>query len=149
VRKLKRQSRYCIAVDPDADRLVLINENGEPIGEERTITLAIDTILSNLTNFKFPAKVPVVVVNQSTTRAVDDVCEKYGAKLERSAVGEINVVKAMKKYNAIIGGEGSGGVILPACHYGRDSLVGTALILYQMTSRNSSLSQLNQKFTSI
>ncbi|MFH1052062.1 MAG: phosphoglucosamine mutase [bacterium] len=132
-----------IAVDPDADRLALINENGEPIGEERTITLATETVLSNINKFKFITKVPVVVVNQSTTRTVDDICEKYGAKLERSAVGEINVVKAMKKFNAVIGGEGSGGVILPSCHYGRDSLVGTALILFHLAVNKFSLSEAN------
>jgi phosphomannomutase len=134
-----------IAVDPDADRLVLIDENGQPIGEERTIVLAIESVLSNIDVFKITTKVPIVVVNQSTTRAVDDVCEKYGAMLERSAVGEINVVKTMKKLKAVIGGEGSGGVILPACHYGRDSLVGTALILHHLATNKLTLTEANKK----
>ncbi len=134
-----------IAVDPDADRLVLINEKGEPIGEERTKAIAVETILSNIAKFKIVTKAPVVVVNQSTTRAVDDICQKYGAVLERSAVGEINVVKLMKKNKAIIGGEGSGGVILPACHYGRDSLVGTALIIHYLAINKLSLSEANNK----
>ncbi|MFC2130512.1 phosphoglucosamine mutase [Bacteroidota bacterium] len=138
----KSKADFGIAVDPDADRLVLADETGKPISEEKTIVLAIETVLSNYVKFKKNNQPPFVVVNQSTTKAVDDICEKYGAKVERSAVGEINVVKAMKKYNAVIGGEGSGGVILPACHYGRDSLVGTSLILFLLTLRNVSLSEL-------
>jgi phosphomannomutase len=139
----KQKADLGIAVDPDADRLALINENGEAIGEERTIVLAIETILRNIEKFKKDKHPPCVVVNQSTTRAVDDICAIHDVKLERSAVGEINVVKEMKKHNSIIGGEGSGGVILPACHYGRDSLVGTALVLYLMASLNKTLSQIN------
>ena len=140
----KSGSDLGIAVDPDADRLVLINEKGEPIGEERTIALAVETVLSNIGYFKLLTKSPVVVINQSTTRTVDDICRKHGAVLERSAVGEINVVNAMKKSKAIIGGEGSGGVILPACHYGRDSLVGTALIIYYLAINKLSLSEANK-----
>lgn len=131
-----------VAVDPDADRLVLIDETGTAIGEERTIALAVEAVLSNLKLFHKAKEQPVVVVNQSTTQAVNDICTKYDVKLERSSVGEINVVKAMKKYRAVIGGEGSGGVILPACHYGRDSLVGTALILYLLSKYNKTLSEL-------
>jgi len=135
-----------IAVDPDADRLVLINEKAEPIGEEKTIVLAIETVLSNLNNFKNGNNQNTVTVNLSTTQTVDDICKKYKVKLIRSAVGEINVVKTMKENNSIIGGEGSGGVILPACHYGRDSLVGTALILYLMLQKEKPLSNIVSEF---
>jgi len=141
----KTNSDLGIAVDPDADRLALVDEKGEAIGEERTISFAVETVLSNINKFKVGTKFPVVVVNQSTTRAVDDICEKYGAIVERSAVGEINVVKAMKKSKAVIGGEGSGGVILPACHYGRDSLVGTALVLFYLALNDCSLNEANKK----
>ncbi|MCK5741454.1 MAG: phosphoglucosamine mutase, partial [Chlorobi bacterium] len=129
-----------IAVDPDADRLVLIDENGVPIGEELTITLAAEAALSSKDALgKYDA---VVTVNYSTTRTVEDIAAKYGAVVKRSAVGEINVVRKMKEVNALVGGEGSGGVILPACHYGRDSLVGCALILHLLAQRDSSLSEI-------
>ncbi len=128
-----------IAVDPDADRLVLIDEIGNPPGEERTIVLS---VLSALGSGVFP-KGGNVVVNQSTTRAVEDAAEKFGAKCLRSAVGEINVVKKMKETGALIGGEGSGGVILPDCHFGRDSLVGTALIIRLLAAQDKKLSEIN------
>lgn len=130
-----------IAVDPDADRLVLIDETGNPIGEEKTIVLSVLSILSSLENTDSKS----VVVNYSTTRMVQDIAESYNTKLYRSPVGEINVVKKMKETNAVIGGEGSGGVILPDCHYGRDSLVGTALILSLMTKSNKKLSELSNE----
>jgi phosphomannomutase len=128
-----------IAVDPDADRLVLIDENGDPIGEEKTIVLAIDAVFDNFQ--KFNIKKRIAVVNHSTTMLVEYVAGQYGVEVQRSPVGEINVVKLMKHTGAIIGGEGSGGVIMPACHYGRDSLVGTALILYLLATENKSLSE--------
>lgn len=129
-----------IAVDPDADRLVLIDETGSPIGEERTIALAIMAAfkLGNISARN-------AVVNHSTSRMSDDAAEMYGSKVLRSAVGEINVVEKMKQTDAFIGGEGSGGVILPECHYGRDSLVGTALILSLMADTGLKLSELSQK----
>ncbi len=129
-----------IAVDPDADRLVLIDENGKAIGEEKTIALAVQSIFELTKN---TGKELIAAVNYSTSRMVDDVAEKYGGRVCRSAVGEINVVKQMKQCGAIIGGEGSGGVILPECHYGRDSLVGTALILALMAQSGKSLSALS------
>jgi phosphomannomutase len=128
-----------ISVDPDADRLVLIDENGKPIGEEKTITLSVQAVLSSMEN---PSEA-TVCVNYSTSRMVDDVVNSFGANVERSPVGEINVVRKMKDTGAIIGGEGSGGVILPACHYGRDSLVGTALVLSLMAKTGKSLSELS------
>jgi len=134
-----------IAVDPDADRLVLIDETGTPIGEEKTISLAVWSVLENMKHYG-EVKVRNVVVNYSTTRLVNDIAEKYGYNIHRSAVGEINVVKKMKECGAIIGGEGSGGVILPACHYGRDSLVGIALVLNLLAQTGKKLSELTEEF---
>jgi phosphomannomutase len=122
-----------VVVDPDVDRLVLISNDGSPFGEENTITMAINFILSKEKGNS--------VVNLSTTRAVDDVAGKYGCKVYRSAVGEANVVKKMKEVDAIIGGEGSGGVIYPTLHYGRDALVGIALILQQLTEYGGSMAE--------
>lgn len=131
-----------IAVDPDADRLVLIDEHGNPIGEEKTITIAVDSALSFLDK-----KDLNVVVNLSTTKMVEDVAKAHSCKLFRSPVGEINVVNLMKEKNAVVGGEGSGGVILPACHYGRDSLVGTALTLSLLAAKSLTLSELAKTYT--
>lgn len=119
---------FGVAVDPDADRLVLVDERGRVIFEEFTIVLATLSALRNKQYFGENADAPVVV-NFSTTQAVADVAAHYGVKVVRTPVGEINVVRAMLEYGSLIGGEGSGGVILPACHAGRDSLVGTALVL--------------------
>jgi phosphomannomutase len=126
-----------VAVDPDADRLVLIDENGLPVGEEKTIVIAADAALSYINK-----KDAAVAVNYSTTRMVEDMAGKHGARVFRSPVGEINVVRKMKDCGAVIGGEGSGGVILSESHYGRDSLVGTALVLAFIAMQNKSLSQI-------
>jgi phosphomannomutase len=125
-----------IVVDPDVDRLVLITEEGKPFSEENTITQAVKFILSK--------KKGNVVVNLSTTRAVDDVADAAGCKLFRSPVGEANVVKKMKEVKAIIGGEGSGGVIYPALHYGRDALVGIAFTLQHLLEFGKSVSELKK-----
>jgi phosphomannomutase len=125
-----------IVVDPDVDRLVLITEDGKPFSEENTITQAVKFVLSKKTGN--------VVVNLSTTRAVDDVAKALGGNVFRSPVGEANVVLKMKETNAIIGGEGSGGVIFPALHYGRDALVGIALTLQHLAETNQSLLKLKQ-----
>lgn len=125
-----------IVVDPDVDRLVLITERGEPFIEENTITQAVKFILSK--------EKGDVVVNLSTTRAVDDVAKEFGAKVFRSPVGEANVVKIMKEVNAVIGGEGSGGVILPVLHYGRDALVGTVLTLQHLLEFGGTMSELKE-----
>ncbi|MCS7054284.1 MAG: phosphoglucosamine mutase [Ignavibacterium sp.] len=122
-----------IVVDPDVDRLVLITENGIPFGEENTITQCVRYVLS-----KTPGN---VVVNLSTTRAVEDVAKQFNSIVFRSPVGEANVVKKMKEVNAIIGGEGSGGVIYPVLHYGRDALVGIALTLQNLVENKISLSE--------
>lgn len=137
----ENQAELGIAVDPDADRLVLIDENGQPIGEEKTIALATYSVL--LASQKKEQK---VVVNHSTSMFTDFAAKKFGATVERSAVGEINVVKKMKEVGAIIGGEGSGGVILPSAHYGRDSLVGIVLVLSLMAETGKTLSELAGEF---
>ncbi len=125
-----------IVVDPDVDRLVLITDEGEPFGEENTITQVEKFILS-----KTPGN---VVVNLSTTRAVEDVAKEFGCKVFRSPVGEANVVKRMKEVDAVIGGEGSGGVIYPSLHYGRDALVGIALTLQHLAEKDTTLSDLKR-----
>lgn len=132
-----------IAVDPDSDRLVLIDERGKPIGEERTIAIAIMSVMEDIELFGEYDK--VAVVNHSTSMLSDRAVEMYGGKIYRAPVGEINVIAKMKEHNAVIGGEGSGGVILPASHYGRDALVGIALILHLMTKLNMNLSQISAK----
>jgi len=123
-----------IVVDPDVDRLVLITNEGVPFGEEYTVTQAVKFILSK--------EKGAVAVNLSTTRAVEDVAKAYGCNLYRSPVGEANVVKKMKEVNAIIGGEGSGGVIYPELHYGRDALVGIAITLQHLLEFGGSISEL-------
>lgn len=136
-----------IAVDPDADRLVLIDERGNAIGEENTIVLSILSVLENAELFAPDGKLSVAV-NLSTTRAVEDIAARYGATVYRTPVGEINVVQAMLEHGAVIGGEGSGGVIVPQCHAGRDSLVGTALVLLLMAQRGIPLSALVEELPS-
>lgn len=126
-----------IVVDPDVDRIVLITDEGEPFVEENTITLATKHILSK--------KKGSVVVNLSTTRAVDDVANAEDCKVYRSAVGEANVVKLMKEVDAVIGGEGSGGVIYPELHYGRDALVGAVLTLEHLAQQNKKLSEIKKE----
>jgi phosphomannomutase len=138
---LRTQADFGIAVDPDADRLVLIDDKGVPIGEENTIALAAESVLSEHDMF-FDKYEKCVVVNHSTTMVIEDIARKHGAVALRSAVGEINVVGKMLETNAAIGGEGSGGVIMPACHAGRDSLVGIALILNLLSRTKGSLSAL-------
>ncbi len=126
-----------IVLDPDVDRLVLLTDKGEPFIEENTITQAVKYILS-----KNPGS--NVVVNLSTTRGVDNVTEEFGGKVFRSPVGEANVVKLMKEVGAVIGGEGSGGVIFPEVHYGRDALVGTAITLMHLLDFRGTMTQLKE-----
>lgn len=122
------------AVDPDVDRLALVTEKGDAISEEYTLALAADLVLS-----KTPGR---VVVNLSTSRMVEDVAKKHGMPCYRTPVGEANVVLGLKKNKGVVGGEGNGGVILPALHYGRDALVGMALILQLLVERQKTLNQL-------
>lgn len=124
-----------IAVDPDADRCVLITEHGEPFVEENTIVLAVEEVLRNSPTGQ------QVVVNLSTTRSVDDIAAQFDAIVHRTPVGEINVAKKMLETGAIIGGEGSGGVIYPAVHTGRDSLVAAALALSNLATSGLTASE--------
>lgn len=121
-------------VDPDVDRLAIIREDGEMFGEEYTLVTIADYILQNT-----PGN---TTSNLSSTRALRDVTEKAGGTYHASAVGEVNVVEMMKKCDAVIGGEGNGGVIYPAAHYGRDALVGVALFLTYMAKTGKSCSQI-------
>jgi phosphomannomutase len=132
----KHKADIGIVVDPDADRLVLITEKGEPFIEENTVVTAIRHVLKNAQKNK-----RIAVVNQSTTRAADDIVRELGGKIYKSPVGEINVIKKMKRFKAIAGGEGSGGVIVPEVHYGRDSLVGIAVILSELADFGGSVSK--------
>lgn len=131
-----------IAVDPDVDRLVLITEEGEPFGEEYTITSVVRFILEKAAAHSSGAAPRPVVVNLSTTRAVDDVARKFGVTVLRTPVGEINVATRMKELQSIVGGEGSGGVIIPALHFGRDAIVGIGIVLQQLAESGGSLSAL-------
>lgn len=123
-----------IVVDPDVDRLALMNEDGSAFGEEYTLVAVADYVLKNT--------VGNTVSNLSSTGALRDVTQKAGGQYFASAVGEVNVVEMMKAHNAIIGGEGNGGVIFPELHYGRDSLVGIALFLTHLAKFGRSISQL-------
>ena len=123
-----------LATDPDGDRLAVVDECGEPLGEEYTLVLAVDDFLSR---GELPA---IIVTNLSTTLAVEEVVKQYGGSVERTAVGEINVVERMKVLEARLGGEGNGGVILKDVHLGRDSLVGAAMILNRLAKDESPLS---------
>lgn len=132
----ENKADFGISVDPDADRLVLITDTGEPFGEENTITAVSNFVLKNYHRKKNKS----VTVNLSTTRSVDDIAKKNKAEVYRSPVGEINVVKEMQKRKSVIGGEGSGGVIYPELHYGRDSAIGIALMLNELSDFNGKLS---------
>lgn len=121
------------ATDPDADRLGLVAENGVALSEEYTLALAADWLLAR-------ERAPMVV-NLSTTGVIDEVCRKHGVPLHRTAVGEANVVARMLEVGAVIGGEGNGGVILPALHAGRDAMVGMALILQSLADSGRALSE--------
>lgn len=127
------------ATDPDADRLAVIDEQGAPLGEEYTLVLSVDDYLRST------GSPQTVVTNLSTTMAVDRVAARYGSVVERTAVGEINVVGRMKQVGAELGGEGNGGVILKQVHLGRDSLVGAAIILNSMARMSQSLSDIFQQ----
>ncbi|HTL81811.1 MAG TPA: phosphoglucosamine mutase [Bacteroidia bacterium] len=135
---VKTKSDLGIVVDPDVDRLALVCEDGEMFGEEYTLVAIADYVLKN--------KKGNTVSNLSSTRALRDVTEKAGGKYFASAVGEVNVVEMMKVNNAVIGGEGNGGVILPELHYGRDALVGIALFLTHLAKFGKSCSMLRSTY---
>ncbi|MDF3078517.1 MAG: glmM [Sphingobacteriaceae bacterium] len=135
---VKKRADLGIAVDPDVDRLCFVCEDGSMFGEEYTLVAVSDYILQNT-----PGN---TVSNLSSTRALRDVTERTGNAYNAAAVGEVNVVNKMKETNAIIGGEGNGGVIYPESHYGRDALVGIALFLTHLAKFNQPISALRKSY---
>ncbi len=134
----EKQVDVCFVVDPDVDRLSIISEDGSMFNEEYTLVAVADYILS-----KTPGN---TVSNMSSTRALRVITEKHGGSYTASAVGEVNVVNQMKATNAVIGGEGNGGVIYPASHYGRDALVGIALFLTHLAKSGLKCSELRKTY---
>jgi len=135
---VKEKADFGIVVDPDVDRLALVCEDGSMFGEEYTLVACADYVLSKTKGD--------TVSNLSSSRALRDITEKHGGKYQASAVGEVNVVELMKSTNAIIGGEGNGGIIYPESHYGRDSLVGVALFLSHLAHSKMSCKQLRDSY---
>jgi phosphomannomutase len=135
---LNKKADLGIAVDPDVDRLCFVNEDGNMFGEEYTLVAVADYVLKN--------KKGNTVSNLSSTRALRDVTEKAGGQYHAAAVGEVNVVIKMKETNAVIGGEGNGGVIYPELHYGRDALVGIALFLTHLAKFGKPISVLRHTY---
>ncbi|MCH2043881.1 MAG: phosphoglucosamine mutase [Saprospiraceae bacterium] len=127
-----------VAVDPDVDRLVFVCEDGEMFGEEYTLVAVADYVLQY--------RVGNTVSNLSSTQALAEVTKKHGGNYYAAAVGEVNVVKTMKEHDAVIGGEGNGGIIYPALHYGRDALVGVALFLSYLAESEKSVSILRKRY---
>ncbi len=127
-----------VVTDPDADRLALVDNTGTLFGEEYTQATVFDFILGKKSGDS--------ATNLSSSRVADDITEKYGGKCHRSAVGEINVVKKMQQVDAVVGGEGSGGIIVPDLHYGRDALVGIACVLQHLAERTVSSSELRASY---
>ncbi|MCF6167287.1 phosphoglucosamine mutase [Lutibacter sp.] len=135
---VKEKADLGIVVDPDVDRLALVCEDGSMFGEEYTLVACADYALSKTAGN--------TVSNLSSSRALRDITEKHGGNYQASAVGEVNVVELMKKTNAIIGGEGNGGIIYPESHYGRDSLVGVALFLSHLATLKISCKELRNSY---
>ena len=135
---VKQKAHLGIAVDPDVDRLCFVNEDGSLFGEEYTLVAVADYVLQHT-----PGN---TVSNLSSTKALRDITEKYGHRYEAAAVGEVNVVTKMKEINAIIGGEGNGGVIYPALHYGRDAMVGVAIMLTALAKFGNPISFLKKRY---
>jgi len=139
-RVVDEHADFGIVVDPDVDRLAFVDENGGMFGEEYTLVAVADYVLRHT-----PGN---TVSNMSSSRALRDITEKRNGKYTASAVGEVNVVVKMKETNAVIGGEGNGGIIYPELHYGRDSLVGIALFLSYLADLRISVSALRKTYTS-
>jgi len=135
---IEEKADFGIVVDPDVDRLAFISNDGEMFGEEYTLVAVTDYVLS-----KTPGN---TVSNMSSSRALRDITEKHGGSYQASAVGEVNVVELMKATNAIIGGEGNGGIIYPELHYGRDSLVGVALFLTHLANLDVTVAELRASY---
>jgi phosphomannomutase len=128
-----------LAVDPDVDRLALVDETGQPIGEDYTLAFAVKAVLDGRIS---AAEIPTVVVNLSTSLVVEDAARAAGARFVRAPVGEANVARAIRDERATIGGEGNGGVMFPALHIGRDAPLGVALILHLLAANGVTLSRL-------
>lgn len=139
-RVVEEKADIGFAIDPDSDRLVLITEEGRPFGEEYTIVSAVKFVLE--AEKRLQKNNHTVVINLSTTRAVEDVAASYGATVHRTPVGEINVATKMKQLGSVIGGEGSGGVILPQVHLSRDAVVGIGLFLQLLADFGGKSSEL-------
>lgn len=137
----KEKAHLGIVVDPDVDRLALVCEDGEMFGEEYTLVACADYVLKSQSGKGYNT-----VSNLSSTRALRDITEKSGGSYSASAVGEVNVVNLMKETNAVIGGEGNGGIILPELHYGRDALVGIALFLSHLAKYGKTCSMLRSSY---
>lgn len=135
---VKEKANLGVVVDPDVDRLALIDENGEMFGEEYTLVAVADYVLS-----KTPG---ATVSNLSSSRALRDQTQKHNQNYQASAVGEVNVVQLMKDSKAVIGGEGNGGIIYPEAHYGRDSLVGVALFLTYLAEKGKTVSSVRKEY---
>ncbi len=135
---VEEQADFGIVVDPDVDRLAFISNDGEMFGEEYTLVACADYVLS-----KTPGN---TVSNMSSSRALRDITTKHQGEYKASAVGEVNVVELMKATNAIIGGEGNGGIIYPELHYGRDSLVGVALFLTHLANLDCTVAELRASY---
>lgn len=137
---VEEHADFGVVVDPDVDRLAFIDETGEMFGEEYTLVAVADYILGKQKGN--------TVSNMSSSRALRDVTEKHGGSYQASAVGEVNVVQLMKDTDAVIGGEGNGGIIYPELHYGRDSLVGVALFLTHLAEKKMKVSELRATYPS-
>ena len=135
---VEEKADFGIVVDPDVDRLAFITDQGEMFGEEYTLVACADYVLNKAKGN--------VVSNLSSSRALRDIAQKYGVTYSAAAVGEVNVVTEMKRVEAIIGGEGNGGIIYPELHYGRDALVGVALFLSLLAERGGSVQQLRESY---
>ena len=135
---LSHKADFGIVVDPDVDRLAFVDEKGEMFGEEYTLVACADYVLSK--------KSGNTVSNLSSTRALADITSKHGGTYHASAVGEVNVVEKMKEVNAVIGGEGNGGIIYPELHYGRDALVGIAIFLSLLSENQLKVSELRSSY---
>ncbi len=134
----KENADFGVVVDPDVDRLAIIDENGEMFGEEYTLVAVADYLLKH--------KKGAAISNLSSSRALRDIAQKHDSEYFASAVGEVNVVTLMKEKNAVIGGEGNGGIIYPDLHYGRDSLVGIALFLTYLAKENKKVSEVRASY---
>ena len=137
-RVVEKKADFGIVVDPDVDRLAFITDKGEMFGEEYTLVACADYVLGKAKGN--------VVSNLSSSRALRDIAQKHGVSYSAAAVGEVNVVTEMKRVEAIIGGEGNGGIIYPELHYGRDALVGVALFLSLLAERRGSVQQLRESY---